>query len=34
MKTITLMAMTATVTIGNRTVGMLSFSGSTGRREA
>jgi hypothetical protein len=33
MKTPTQIAMIATVTTGNRSVGMLSFSGSTWRRE-
>ena len=34
MKTMTQTTISPTVTIGNREVGMLSFSGSIGRREA
>jgi hypothetical protein len=33
MKTATLITINATVMTGNRAVGMLSFSGSTGRAE-
>ena len=34
MKTATLITISATVMTGNRAVGLLSFSGSTGRAEA